>query len=621
MRRTLIIVFLLSAFPLSLFATEEPVSIRFRVETHEGSLFNGAISVSACPDSDTASTTSVNAFCAVEEVAATNGWDIKKTWYSFGASLDSLSNYNADFANNRFWLYFINGEPGNAALNAYLVKPGDDLLLVYGVSPLKLAAAENKLNVGATTTVSLSSFDFTAWAWVPAFPSKLVVDGVLYSESTDGSFGFSPLGSRAYNLIGRKEGFLDSNAVSVTGLSIEPNRGEVLGATVSESVTSGGCWLCFYDEPKREEFDLPKALEFLEKHQSEDGSFGSPMLSDWAAIALSSHSTTSPSALLLKKHLLLDKITSNILTDYERRVMAMLALGFDPRQEPGEYISYIKNSFKDGQFGDPSLINDDIFAVLVLRKAGFLENDEQIEKTVRNIIASQSSNGSWISADLTSAALQALLLTPNLPNVSSSIIRAQEYLRSVQFDDGGYGDVFATSWVTLAVAASGLDPSLWVKNGKSPLDYLNSEQRIDGGMRTDSNDRDSRIWATSYAISAASKKSWSEILGEWEIAIEDTKAEESKNIASSTNDFIQTESSGVATIVISNPAPVPAIDSRKVKSEGTEAVRVEATPLTQVNLAAVAVSPVSSESENFLVRLTKKATYQLAAILFWFITD
>ena len=56
-----------------------------------------------------------------------------------------------------------------------------------------------------------------------------------------------------------------------------------------------------------------------------------------------------------------------------------------------------------------------------------------------------------------------------------AISKALEWLRSQQQDDGGFGAPGVTADVILALVSAWEDPNLWLKNGKSPLDYLESQ--------------------------------------------------------------------------------------------------------------------------------------------------
>ena len=83
-------------------------------------------------------------------------------------------------------------------------------------------------------------------------------------------------------------------------------------------------------------------------------------------------------------------------------------------------------------------------------------------------------------------------------------------LESKQNNDGGWeNSVFSTSWAMQAESALGAS---WTKNGKNGADYLVTEQAEDGAVSPSSETLANRIWATSYAVAAASEKPWNEIM-------------------------------------------------------------------------------------------------------------
>lgn len=101
---------------------------------------------------------------------------------------------------------------------------------------------------------------------------------------------------------------------------------------------------------------------------------------------------------------------SSFLTDNERRAMAILALGKNPYDFNGvNYIEAILSEFDGDQFGETSLVNDDIFAIFPLSHAGYDSDDTEISNALDFIISKQKTNGSWEnSVDVTAAAVQAL---------------------------------------------------------------------------------------------------------------------------------------------------------------------------------------------------------------------
>lgn len=259
-------------------------------------------------------------------------------------------------------------------------------------------------------------------------------------------------------------------------------------------------------------FNLEKAVNYLLSTQDSDGRFGgSEMYTDWAAIALGAAGTEdivkTKTIEFMKTH---NKISA-VVTDNERRAMALLALGENPYSfENIDYITSIIKSFDGVQFGNTELINDDIFALVPLASAGYTEKDEIIGKDIYFLIARQKQNGSWENGiDITAAAIQALSPFSSLDAVSASLAQAKNYLKEMQGNNGDYSSVYSTSWVAQAMAGLGEE---WTKGGNSPDNYLAVQQASDGGAIPSSEILQNRIWATSYAIPAIMKKPWSKIM-------------------------------------------------------------------------------------------------------------
>ena len=260
-------------------------------------------------------------------------------------------------------------------------------------------------------------------------------------------------------------------------------------------------------------FDIEKALNYLKSVQGPDGSFGGEGLyTDWAAIAFGAANVAGEPVEKITSYFSSHNQISPLLTDNERRAMALLALGLNPYDWHGvNYIEAILESWDGSQFGNPELVNDDIFALLPLQRAGFTVKNDMIKKDLAFIIGKQRRNGSWEdSVDMTAAAIVALRpLQENNNGVYDSLTQAMSYMFNNQGATGGWDSVYSTSWA--AQAMHSVDAS-WVKYGYSPSDYLSLEQAADGGMLPVSATLENRVWATSYAIPAVLGKSWNEIL-------------------------------------------------------------------------------------------------------------
>lgn len=268
-------------------------------------------------------------------------------------------------------------------------------------------------------------------------------------------------------------------------------------------------------------FSVPNAVAYLTSVQSEDGSFGgNDMYTDWAGIAFGAIDNSDSTRAKIVEYMASHNTVSSFITDNERHAMALLALGQNPYSFHGiDFITPIVQAFDGTQFGDVSLINDDIFALLPLSHSGYTENDEIISKAIAFIISKQKPNGSWEeSVDMTSAAIQALELFISAPNVSNALSKASAYIVNNQSYDGGWGSVYATSWAIQAQQVLGVS---WINNGNTGLSSLSVVQMPDGAALSSTENLQNRIWATSYAVPAALGKSWSSIMHSVEKPIKD----------------------------------------------------------------------------------------------------
>jgi len=259
-----------------------------------------------------------------------------------------------------------------------------------------------------------------------------------------------------------------------------------------------------------DKYSLENAIKFLLSKQNKDGSFGSPIYTDWVAIGVAKTNEKKSEKIInsLKDYLKNNKFIGKNITDYERHAMALMSLGIDPYKGTSvDYISAIVNSFDGKQIGDKNLINDDIFGLIVLQKSGFTEDDEIIKQIISNIIKNQSKDGSWGSVDMTSASIMALYNFKDINGVKDSIYNGYKFIKSNQENGGSYGNAFSTSW---AMQAFSLEDWYQDEIDRS-LKYLAREQKNEYGY-IEQNTEDSKIWATAYSIPAYLKLSWTDIL-------------------------------------------------------------------------------------------------------------
>lgn len=280
------------------------------------------------------------------------------------------------------------------------------------------------------------------------------------------------------------------------------------------------------------------ALNFLKSKQDSTGKittgFSAP--SQWSAIAFTVNgvdiSTVKNSNKSLKEFLLTDVPgDQSSATDWENRILAIVAIGEDPTNF-GEvnYVQKLEAFYNNNQIGDACSLNDDVFGLLALVAAGNSSTTQIKQDTLNFLIQKQdSSDGgfgfsapgcSWYStsADMTGAAIQALQATKDngLTNsdLDDSITKAKNYLLANQNPDGGFGyfgssDPDTTGWVLMAFNILGLKDSTQSISAKNWL--LTQQSSQDGGFQAfdwGSNTFVSNATTTAQAIIALSEKDW-----------------------------------------------------------------------------------------------------------------
>jgi hypothetical protein len=353
---------------------------------------------------------------------------------------------------------------------------------------------------------------------------------------------------------------LDDFSGNFLGQQFTFNVGSLISSTPAP--TGGGSTLMLHDP-----FDVSRALAYIRTEQKQDGSFGSALLDDWVAIASSADGAGDLRASLSAYEVSNPPIFGST-TDYERHAMALEALGINPYSGSSvDTITPIVQAFDGTQIGDPSLDNDDIFAIFPLLHAGYTAQDPIIASTTAFIISRQRADGSWDgNPDLTGAALQALSLVHSLPNVPSAVQHALGYLRSVQKDDGGFGNASATSWAIQGLTAVGDgDGDDWSKGSYHVPDYaLTVTQDADGGVGPESDDVMKRVWTTAYVIPAIKHKTWDELLASFPkftptAASEPAPVAPAPAVSEATTTATNTDATTAPSTATDTP-PVPAAD-------------------------------------------------------------
>lgn len=197
--------------------------------------------------------------------------------------------------------------------------------------------------------------------------------------------------------------------------------------------------------------------------------------------------------------------------DLARTILALQASGVDPRDFGGHDLVAELLGKRRGNGSYEGWPGSTAFAVIALRAAGA---DGGLDRSLAWLREVQNDDGGWgdvpgsaSTADGTGAAMQAL--SPS----SKAVRRGLAYLRESQRPGGGFplgaGGVVNTqssAWAIQGILAAGGNPGAYRRGGKSALDYVASRQVGDGHYRYSKSSDQTPIWVTSYALVVASDK-------------------------------------------------------------------------------------------------------------------
>ncbi len=550
-----------------------PITVHLTIVASSTQLFSGDVATVPCDsDGEGEAGASITGYCTVLQAPVTSAW----SWWGSDVFLNSINDNANDDVNGWYWGWFNNLTYGATALNKYVPVEGDSLLLVLNSTPLRLTATSLAPEVGSEITFMAEQFGYDEFwnpVWLPATGSEVQIGADVFPVSDAATYVRPITTIDAFSAVAQKASgnFISSPPVTISPVAPAPEpEPEPSGGGSSQQPSSQS------NDPT---FSLSKAIDFLLGFQEGDGSFGSAMYTDWSILALkaASGNDSARNASALAKEYAADHPLkkSASLTDYERRAMALMALKINPYNGTEvNYIEKIVDEFDGTQFGDGDLVNDDIFALLVLAKAGYKSSDEIMKKDVAFVIDEQKSSGAWIGIDLTAAAVQALRPFASLDGVADALEQGEQYIASGQQADGSYGNIFTLSWAIQALSdGAGYGGAL-----DKADDALASSQQEDGGFEAVSADPDNRLWATAYAIPAALHKSWSDLLSSFK-KIEIVQEKEADD------DSAASEPSAPAPEDTAAEAPAPA------------AVATTYTEPTPTVLAASVVEPESAPAQ------------------------
>ena len=206
--------------PTSTPETPEPelptIKIHLQIEAFDQTLYNDDLEVEACLSAPDSAEPTLNAWCAIEQIAADEDWTINHTTFGDAKFLSAINNYNGvDF---NWWAFFHNFDFATEALNQYVLSENDHILLSYGTFPLKIEADDASPLLNSTSTVKAYSFGFDPSSWAPVWtlsPSTTIVINDQEFLSNDGTREFLTNHYGPYNISAKKTGFISSASIII----------------------------------------------------------------------------------------------------------------------------------------------------------------------------------------------------------------------------------------------------------------------------------------------------------------------------------------------------------------------------------------------------------------------
>jgi Prenyltransferase and squalene oxidase repeat len=273
--------------------------------------------------------------------------------------------------------------------------------------------------------------------------------------------------------------------------------------------------------------DASRAALWLRSQENADGGFGaspgdrsSPEITCWAMLALAA-AGQNPLDVASGGHTPIDYLRSHLdqVTspgDFARTILALESAGVEPRSFGGANLvaKLLDRRRQDGSYEDWP--GSTAFAAIALRTAGATGG---LDRTLSWLRSVQNEDGGWgdvpgspSTPDGTGAVMQAL------SSDSKAVHRGLDYLRSHQHRGGGYAlggngavNTPSTAWAVQGILAAGANPGSFIKGGASALDYLATNQAADGhydyaqaGPETSAEvAHQTPVWVTAEAIPAA----------------------------------------------------------------------------------------------------------------------
>jgi energy-coupling factor transport system substrate-specific component len=266
--------------------------------------------------------------------------------------------------------------------------------------------------------------------------------------------------------------------------------------------------------------EVSRAASWLESVQNRDGGFGASPgdesgaeMTCWALLGLAA-AGRNPLDVTRRGHDPVDFLRAHVGElkspgDLARTILALESAGADPRKFAGQNLVSRLLAKRRGDGSYEGWPNSTAFAVIALRAAGITGGFDKTLSWLRKV---QNDDGGWgdvpgspSTADGTGAVLQALAKD------SKAAHRGVSYLVQAQRKGGGFAlggngavNTQSTAWAIQGILAAGRDPAKFRKGGASAPEYLAKHQESNGHYRYSGNSDQTPVWVTGEALVAAS---------------------------------------------------------------------------------------------------------------------
>ncbi|PIZ92449.1 MAG: hypothetical protein COX82_04730 [Candidatus Magasanikbacteria bacterium CG_4_10_14_0_2_um_filter_41_10] len=515
----------------SFVVNEAPQSATVRIEllTPDEKIVDTTLEVTECPELPDSTTTTLNAKCALEQAI-----DLNLDWSIYGESmfLNAVGKYVPDYAASLWWSFYYKPttstlEYAITAMNQQVLQSGDLITLTYGVQPLRIETVTTTVQTSATATIyvyeAFYDFETDKTIWIPSENILYGLNNGSRIADEDGIIEFTTSTPGVITVSFQKDEYIlsgDWPLITFVTSTIDSSDDTDTQGNDSNGGSGGGCSSCGADSNSDVDTVVKNIITFLDANQNQDGSFSSSVsFSDWTALAYSAYTGSTTGKDKLKTYLLTNPNPidgPNETTGYARRAMALMSYGINPYSGTDtNYIEKILDGFDGTQFGIEGLINDDVFALIPLLNAGYTASDPIVVSTTKYILEKQDTTGKFESPDITGATLQVLSKLTVIDGVNTAIEKGTAYILDQQKSDGGFGDIYGTSWIIQGLSAQNVDIKTLKKNNFSPIDYLKANQEADGGIGNTKNSL--RLWTSAWAVPALLEKPWPTLLTSFSI--------------------------------------------------------------------------------------------------------